>query len=130
MSRLHVLYVTLVKGAHDDPAKRLRQPFIWHLNLFSAGLRIWRNVQPAVLRISHTEVPQLTRSEPQLGALRVIEIGRMPCVAAELRAHECCKIEFDDRVRRFCCELFQRVLWKRCNVQVNRYEAQQSENTR
>ncbi len=27
MSRLHVLYVTLVKGAHD-PAKRLRQPFI------------------------------------------------------------------------------------------------------
>jgi hypothetical protein len=62
----------------------------------------------------------------------VIEIGRMPCVAAELRAHERCKIEFDDRVRRFCCELFQRVrvLWKSCNVQVNRYEAQQSENTR
>ncbi len=48
----------------------------------------------------------------------VIEIGRMSCVAAELRAHECCKVEFDDRVRRFCCELFQRfrLLWKSCNV--------------
>lgn len=60
----------------------------------------------------------------------------MSCVGAELRAHECCKVELDDSVRQFCCELFhvsvcsgrasRRAL--SCNLEINRHEAQQSES--